>query len=56
MKKIIYDEDYLKQAEADFEDEYKKELQIVRNYTNSIDETLEFSISTRFMLQDKYSQ
>lgn len=50
------DEDYLKQAEADFEDEYKKELQIVRNYTNAIDETLEGSISTRFMLQDNYSQ
>ena len=50
------DKDFLKQAEADFEDEYKKELQIVRNYTNSIDETLASSISTRFMLQDKYSQ
>lgn len=50
------DKDYLKQAEADFEDEYKKELQIVRNYTNAIDETLEKSITTRFLLQDEYSQ
>jgi hypothetical protein len=49
-------ENTMKKVEDIFEEEYKNELLIVRNYTSDINQTLEDSIKQRLKAQDVYNK